>query len=104
MIAVIACWKANTTRRKNSKTLYDGSHCGILHNFHQEVDDGYLNLDSSMEDQGRVELLAIVVGHADPWKSCVPDSGAIIGWLVISRLRFSLNLSFASLSRSAYDV
>lgn len=40
MMAVIACWKANTTKQNNSKALYDGSHCGILYNLHQEVDDG----------------------------------------------------------------
>ena len=63
MMAVIACWKANTTKQKNSKTLYGGSRCGILHNFHQEIEDEYLNLNFLTRDQERVELLAIVVGN-----------------------------------------
>ena len=88
MMAVIACWKANTTKTKKSKALYSGSHCGILHNFHQEVDDGYFNLNSLMGDHERVDLLAIVVGDADPGKSCVLDPGAIIGWLGRSSATF----------------
>jgi hypothetical protein len=83
MMAVIACWKANTTKTKKSKALYDGSHCGILHNLHREVDDGYFNLNFLMGDQGRVDLLAIVVGNA-PEKSCVLNSGALIGGWGIS--------------------
>ena len=84
MMAVIACWKANTTKQKNSKALYDGSHCGIVHNFHQEVDDGYPNLNFLMGDQGRVDLLVIVVGSTDPEQSCVLDPGAAIGGWGIS--------------------
>ena len=42
-----------------------------------------------------MELLTIVVGDADPWKSCVLDSGAIIGgW--VDRNHVSL-LTFRSL-------
>ena len=84
MMAVIACWKANTTKQKNSKALYDGSHRGILHNSHHEVDDGYPYLNFLMGDQGRVDLLVIVVGNADPEQSCVLDSGAVIGGWGIS--------------------
>ena len=42
------------------------------------------NLNSLMGDQGRVDLLAMVVGNADPEKSCVLDPGAVIGGWGIS--------------------
>jgi hypothetical protein len=38
MMAVMACWQANITRRERRRTLYDGSHRDILPN---HVDDGY---------------------------------------------------------------
>ena len=55
------------------------------------------NLNSLMGDQGRVDLLAMVVGNADPEKSCVLDPGAVIGG-------WGISCTHVLPSRCEYDV
>ena len=91
-----ACWLRllagkRTRRRGRTAKLYRTA--AIAAYFHQGVNDEFPNLGFLMSAQGRVDLVDDVRCRS---RSCVPDSGEIIGGWVVSRPRLS-HLSYAEL-------